>query len=702
MRMDAVLLDRKADVVEIADILFRQRANGKIVQFAAFQFISKQRQKFTHRQSTKSFTIPIFKTDRPGLYGNSIGMRRAWRIRWSYWRKRCKSAISIHCASGKLSFVNVYQRRSDAMGEARMREHRMTLPARHAGCWPAAILLIAGMLAPIAVVLYVSLCRPLDFGGVAWASHSLDAYVGLIFEHDFDGNTVFRSAYPAIFLRSFLFASATTLLCVLTGLPTALFIATQKASRRTIFLLLVIAPFAISLVVRAYGWVILLADGGLVNQGLNALLDRPGASGILYSNTATMIGLVSIFFPFMVLPIYATLREFDWETAEAAATLGASPAAVLRRVVIPACMPGVRAGIALVFVPALGAYVVPDLLGGAKSMMVGNLVQLAFTSDRNWPLGAALSVALIGLVGLVAWFARRAPLIPVRGAGGRDSHATYPGVAWIALPMLAFLYAPILALVVTSFYAGPSALVWQGFAMDGYAQVLADENLLRAASTSFCLAGLTVAIVTVVAVAAAIGIGDGSAGIARLFEQVLKIPLIVPEIVLAIATLLGFAALSIELNFLTVLFAHAVFCLPVAYLPIRASVQKIDRDLLDAAATLSATPFQTFRSVTLPLIWPGIMTGAILSFVTSLDDFVTTYFVAGAGVITLPTYLYGALKVGVSPKISAISTIVIVASALLVIAGAVLNRRRQHRDGKREAIAPALMTTPVRLARGIE
>ncbi|WGS44634.1 ABC transporter permease subunit [Burkholderia sp. JSH-S8] len=583
-----------------------------------------------------------------------------------------------------------------------MREHRITLSARHVGCWPAAGLLIAGMLAPIAVVLYVSLCRPLDFGGVAWASHSLDAYVGLIFEHDFDGNTVFRSAYPAIFFRSLLFATATTLLCILTGFPTALFIATQKSSRRTTFLLLVIAPFAISLVVRSYGWVILLADGGLVNQGLNALLDRPGASGILYSNAATMIGLVSIFFPFMVLPIYATLREFDWEIAEAAATLGASPAAVLRRVVMPACMPGIRAGIALVFVPALGAYVVPDLLGGAKSMMVGNLVQLAFTSDRNWPLGAALSVALIGLVGLAAWFARRAPLIPVRGAGGRDSTATYPGVAWIALPMLAFLYAPILALVVTSFYAGPSALVWQGFALDGYAQVLADENLVRAALTSFCLAGLTVAIVTVVAVPAAIGIGDGSAGIAPLFEQVLKIPLVVPEIVLAIATLLGFAALSIELDFLTVLFAHAVFCLPVAYLPIRASVLKIDRDLLDAAATLSATPFQTFRCVTLPLIWPGIMTGAILSFVTSLDDFVTTYFVAGAGVITLPTYIYGALKVGVSPKISAISTIVIAASALLVIAGAALNRRQQHRDSKPEAIAPALMTTPVRLARGIE
>ncbi|MBN3817857.1 ABC transporter permease subunit [Paraburkholderia sp. Se-20369] len=588
------------------------------------------------------------------------------------------------------------------MGDARMRERRITLSARHLGCGPAAILLVAGMLAPIAVVLYVSLCRPLDFGGVAWASHSLDAYIGLIFEHDFDGNSVFRSAYLTIFFRSFFFAAATTIICILTGLPTALFIATQKSSRRTTFLLLVIAPFAISLVVRAYGWVILLADGGPVNQGLNALLGRPEALGILYSNTATMIGLVSIFFPFMVLPIYATLREFDWEIAEAAATLDASPAAVLRQVVIPASMPGIRAGIALVFVPALGAYVVPDLLGGAKSMMVGNLVQLAFTSDRNWPLGAALSVALIGLVGLVAWFARRAPLLPVRGASGRDSNATYPGAAWVALPMLAFLYAPILALVVTSFYAGPSALVWQGFALDSYAQVLADDNLVRAALTSFCLAGLTVVIVTAVAVPAAIAIGDGNAGIASLFEQVLKLPLVVPEIVLAIATLLGFAALSIELDFLTVLFAHAVFCLPVAYLPIRASVQKIDRDLLDAAATLSATPFQTFRCVTLPLIWPGIMTGAILSFVTSLDDFVTTYFVAGAGVITLPTYIYGALKIGVSPKISAISTIVIAASALLVIAGAALNRRQQHRERDPEASAPTLMTTPVRLARGIE
>ncbi|WDD90258.1 ABC transporter permease subunit (plasmid) [Burkholderia sp. FERM BP-3421] len=505
-------------------------------------------------------------------------------------------------------------------------------------CLPAAAILLVGVLFPLCIVVYVSFCMPLDFGGVAWGKITPVAYLNVVLEHDFDGSWIYRTAYISIFIRSFSFAALTTVLCLVTGLPTALFIATQRAARRSILLLLVAAPFVVSLVVRAYGWVILLADGGAVN--------RMTGMSLLYTDVATMIGLVSIFFPFMVLPIYVSLREFDWEVAEAASSLGATPWQVLKRIVVPACMPGVGAGVALIFVPALGSYVVPDLLGGAKAMMIGNLVQLAFTSDRNWPLGAALSVALLCAVVAVSWIARRRPLDVVRGRGGREPAAVFPGTTWIAIPMFVFLYLPLAALAATSFYAGSSSLVWQGFGLHGYVEALTDDNLLRAALGSLALASATVAVVTVISVATAVTLDRGSHAMPSMLETAMQIPLVVPEIVLAIATLLAFSSLSIDLNFASVLFAHVVFCLPVAYIPIRASVKKVDQDLLDAAATLSATPWTTFWTVTLPLIWPGVVTGVILSFVTSLDDFVTTYFVAGAGVITLPTYIYGALKVG--------------------------------------------------------
>jgi spermidine/putrescine transport system permease protein len=570
---------------------------------------------------------------------------------------------------------------------------------KYAGCWPAAAVLMAGILLPLCVIAYVSVCAPLDFGGVEWGKLSGSAYQGLLFEHDFDGAVVFRSAYLLIFARSLLFATLTTLLCLITGLPTALYIATQPPERRPFLLVLIAAPFAVSLVVRAYGWVILLADGGMLNHLLNRVFPHSGELGLLYSDTATMIGLVYIFFPFMVLPLYASLRDLDWEVAEAAGTLGAPPWRVLTRVIVPACRPGIGAGVALIFVPALGSYVIPDLLGGAKSMMVGNLVQLAFTSDRNWPLGASLSVALLLIVLAVTWLARRGASQGARARGGREPGARFPGVSWVAVPMFAFLYLPMLALVATSFNAGASSLIWTGLGLHGYREAWGDENLLRAASTSLLLAGSTVVIVTLAAVPAAVALRASRSRLGAAFEEALKIPLTVPEIVLAVATLLGFAAASLELGFASVLFAHVVFCLPIAYLPIRASLAKVDPDLLDAAATLSATPWTTFWRVTLPLIWPGIATGAVLSFVTSLDDFVTTYFVAGAGVLTLPTYIYGALKVGLTPKISAISTLVIVASMALVSISALINKQRQARERPAPEAATPALTGRIQLAR---
>ncbi|KWK77751.1 spermidine/putrescine ABC transporter permease [Burkholderia ubonensis] len=618
-----------------------------------------------------------------------------WREECPFWRKLCTDAIAVPQNLGKLWSVRgampAHNFGTGAMSILRIWGTPQAKTTLHFGCWPAAIVLAVGILIPLLIVLYVSFCEPLDFGGVAWTRHTFAGYLNLILDRDFDGNLTYRYAYLLVFTRSLLFATATTVICFFLGFPTALYIATQSANRRSLFLLLVSAPFVISLVVRAYGWVILLADGGIVNQAASVLLGRVTGLGLLYTDIATMIGLVSIFFPFMVLPLYVSFREFDFEVAEAASTLGATPWQVLTRILIPACATGIRAGVALIFVPALGSYVIPDLLGGAKSMMIGNVVQLAFTSDRNWPLGASLSIALLCIVVAVTWFARRTPLDVSRGGAGRDARAPFPGVEWIAVPTVAFLYFPIAALITTSFIDGPSALILSGWGVQGYRDIMDDPNLLRAAWTSLTLASATVCIVSVLSVAAAATIGSTRGRVQTVFEEAMKMPLVVPEIVLAVATLLAFSVMKIELDFATLVFSHVVFCLPVAYIPIRAAVMKIDSDLLDAAATLSATPWRTFCSVTLPLIWPGVLTGAILSFVTSLDDFVTSYFLGGAGVITLPTYIFGALKVGLTPKISAISTIVVVTSVVLVILSAFVNKRGRSRD--RDSAPPVTLST---------
>lgn len=228
--------------------------------------------------------------------------------------------------------------------------------------WPV---LVAGVVYPLLVIGFVSTCQPLDFGGVDWHAHSMGAYVRLLFEKDFDGQWVWQVGYASVFIRSIGLATAATALCVGMGLPTALWLACLRDRSQKVGVFLLVVPFLVSVVVRSYGWMTLLADHGVLNRWL-AVLGMKGELGLLYTNWATLLGLANVFTPFMVLPIYAAIHRFDWDTVNAARSLGASEWDVLKRIVIP------------------------DLLGGAKSMMVGNLIQLAFGPNRDWPKGAAL------------------------------------------------------------------------------------------------------------------------------------------------------------------------------------------------------------------------------------------------------------------------------------------------------------------------
>ena len=156
----------------------------------------------------------------------------------------------------------------------------------------------------------------------------------------------------------------------------------------------------------------------------------------------------------------------------------------------------------------------------------------------------------------------------------------------------------------------------------------------------------------------------------------IALPLVVPEIVTAVATLLFFALIGFRLGLTTVMIAHTVFCIPFAYLPIRARLEGMDKALGEAAADLYANEWQAFRRVTLPLLWPGILAGAMLAFIISLDDFVITFFVSGAGATTLPVYIFGMIRIGISPEVNAISTVMLVVSVLFVSLSYLLSRRR--------------------------
>ena len=198
------------------------------------------------------------------------------------------------------------------------------------------------------------------------------------------------------------------MLCLLIGLPLAWYMATRPPRMRQILVLLVTIPFWTNLLIRTYCWVLLLRDQGLVNEALQAAGLIASPITFLYSDGAVLLGIVYSSLPFMVLPIYGALEKVDPRMIEAAYDLYANRSDIMRRLVWPLAKPGVAAGILLVFVPALGSFLAPDILGGGKKLMIGTLIQQQFTTGRDWSFGAALSMILmIFVLGSLMWSAWR-------------------------------------------------------------------------------------------------------------------------------------------------------------------------------------------------------------------------------------------------------------------------------------------------------
>jgi len=260
---------------------------------------------------------------------------------------------------------------------------------------PTRIWLALLLAAPLAIICAYSALTRGAYGGVALP------WTGENYERLFD------PLYGTILLKSLVMAAAATALCLLLGFPLALFL-TRAKKHKELYLFLVILPFWTSFLVRTYAWMFLLRDTGLVNTALLGLGLIRQPLPLLYNDGAVLLGLVYGYLPFMILPLYATLERLDPALLEAAADLGARPLTALARIAVPLSAPGIRAGLILVFIPCVGAYLTPDLLGGGKTVMIGNLVQNQFTTARDWPFGSAVSLALMGVVVLlVVAFLRR-------------------------------------------------------------------------------------------------------------------------------------------------------------------------------------------------------------------------------------------------------------------------------------------------------
>lgn len=258
--------------------------------------------------------------------------------------------------------------------------------------------------------------------------------------------------------------------------------------------------------------------------------------------------------------------------------------------------------------------------------------------------------------------------------------ARLPGFGAIAVAVFVALYLPIITLVIYSFNGGQSVTTWGGWSTVWYAKAWNNAAVQEATVRSLVLALSAATISTVLATAAALGTTRVRPFRGRTLIYVLiNQPLMVPEIVTAVALLIFFAGIKVATGYTGLgylILAHSAFCIPFAYLPIRARLEGMDPGMETAAADLYASRRQAFRHVTLPLLAPGIAAGAMLAFVISLDDVVITQFVKSAGQETLPTWMLGQLRRGITPEINAISTVLLALTIVLLLAFFVLNRRK--------------------------
>lgn len=473
--------------------------------------------------------------------------------------------------------------------------------------------------------------------------------------------------YFDAYLQSLQVAAISTICCLLIGYPLAWAVAHSKPSTRNILLLLVILPSWTSFLIRVYAWMGILKNNGVLNNFLLWLgvIDQPLT--ILHTNLVVYIGIVYAYVPFMVLPIYTALIRIDYSLVEAALDLGARPLKTFFTVIVPLTKGGIIAGSMLVFIPAVGEFVIPELLGGPDSIMIGRVLWQEFFNNRDFTGGLGGSDHHVAAANCAD------NVVPQASAKkrGRTRMNNLPVVRspWrivILLLGFTFLYAPMLMLVIYSFNSSKLVTVWAGWSTRWYGELLRDDAMMSAVGLSLTIAACAATAAAILGTIAAVvlvrfGRFRGSNG----FAFMITAPLVMPDVITGLSLLLLFVALAHAIGWpadrgmFTIWLAHVTFCTAYVAVVISSRLRELDRSIEEAAMDLGATPLKVFFVITLPMIMPAIISGWLLAFTLSLDDLVIASFVSGPGATTLPMLVFSSVRMGVNPEINALATLIL-------------------------------------------
>jgi spermidine/putrescine transport system permease protein len=488
-----------------------------------------------------------------------------------------------------------------------------------------------------------------------------------------------------IALRTLGAAASTSAACIALAFPTALWIASRPAHRRPMLLALAAIPMGTNIVVRSYAWMLLLGPGSPFAAFAGAVgLIEPGSS-LHPSWLAVSLGMIAASLPLAIISLYASVERLDWRLADAARDLHASRLRTAWHGVVVPAWPGLLAAFTLTFVPALGSFVIPDLLGGAKHWMIGNLVQQQFGTSRNWPYGAALGLLLVAgtIPAVVVLSRRRAGASEAGGGVPRASRAA----TWFAAGSFLLLYLPMLAVVVASFASTKTGLSFGALTLEWYRSVLRDARLMELAANTLTLAAVSTAISTVLGTMLALSLErfPWRAGLRSAVDGMLTLPVVMPDVLLAAGVVVAMGVLRrasdlFEPGMSAMVLGHVSFQLAFVTMVVRARLASVGTACEEAAADLHATGLTRLRRVTLPLLAPGIAGGAMLAFTLSLDDFVISFMTASPSSTTLPVHIYASVRRGLRPELHALSAILFFVTALIVPLA--------HRLARRPTIAP--------------
>ena len=488
-----------------------------------------------------------------------------------------------------------------------------------------------------------------------------------------------KGIYGDLLWRSVKMSATVTFFTIMLAYPVAYFLAFRVKKNIMTWLILINLPFWTSYLLRVLAWKIMLGNSGVVNSTLLELGFIQGPlEFLLYSRFAVTLTLVHAWAAFAILPIYLSLSKIDRSLLEASADLGESPIRTFLRVTLPLSMPGVIAAAVIEFIPTVGDYITPMMVGGPKGIMFGQIIAAQFGEANNMPLGAALTIIMMITVTTLAltfvWLAQRGTVkrremetvVPLAGSSGTEERRFGLLFFYVVLYLM-FLYIPSMMLPIFSFNDSiQMVLPLKGFTLDWYAGIASAPGLLTALGNSFKVA-LPVAIIsTSLATIAAKTMTRYRLPGRSLAMSFILLPMVMPGIILAVGLLVVALAAGVPLSLWTIGVAHVVATLPFSMLVVMARLEGFSKSLEESALDLGENGWMTFWRITFPLILPGIGAALLLSFTASFDEFLFALFLGGNHV-TLPVFMFTQTRFPQTlPTVLALGSCIFLGSAVLL------------------------------------